>query len=128
MMNLGAANESSRIAKHSDVALPNITIESLDDKQSARCWGHCPFPECKATTLCQLKWKAVQVVLAWFSNSVHDNQELAGFHKNCTKKVADAVAYNFLLRTLLSDHVLPDQDSQLKLQLKKKRYIRCTHD
>ena len=91
-MNLGAANESSRIAKHSDVALPNITIESLDDKQSARCWGHCPFPECKATTLCQLKWKAVQVVLAWFSNNVHDNQELAGFHKNCTKKVADAVA------------------------------------
>ena len=69
MMNLGAANESSRIAKHSDVALPNITIESLDDKQSARCWGHCPFPECKATTLCQLKWKAVQVVLAWFSNN-----------------------------------------------------------
>ena len=60
-MNLCAANESSRIAKHSDVVLPNITIESLDDKQSARCWGHCPCPECKATTLCQLKWKAVQV-------------------------------------------------------------------
>ena len=128
MMNLGAANEFPRIAKHSDVELLNITKESLDDKKSARFWGHCPFPECKATTLCQLRWKAVQVVLTWFSNNVHDNQELPGSHKNCTKKVADAVAYNFLLRTLLSDHVLPDQDSQLKLQLKKKRYIRCTHD
>ena len=85
MMNLGAANEFPRIAKHSDVELLNITKESLDDKKPARFWGHCPFPECKATTLCQLRWKAVQVVLTWFSNNVHDNQELPGSHKNCTK-------------------------------------------
>ena len=90
-MNLGAANESSRIAKHSDVALPNITIESLDDKQSARCWGHCPFPECKATTLCQLKWKAVQVVLALFSNNPRQ-PGACWISQKLHKKVADAVA------------------------------------
>ena len=86
MMKLGGANEFPSIAKHSDVELLNITKESLDDKKPARFWGHCPFPECKATTLCQLRWKAVQVVLAWFSNNVHDNLELSGSHKNCTKK------------------------------------------
>ena len=60
--------------------------ESLDDKKPARVWGHCPFPECKATTSCQLRYKADQVVLTWFRNKVHDNQELSGSHKKCTQK------------------------------------------
>ena len=60
--------------------------ESLDDKKPARVWGHCPFPECKATTSSQLRYKADQVVLTWFRNKVHDNQELPGSHKKCTKK------------------------------------------
>ena len=85
-MKLGGANEFPNIAKHSDAELLNITKESLDDKKPARVWGHCPFRECKATTLCQLRWKADQVVLTWFRNNVHDNQELPGSHKKCTKK------------------------------------------
>ena len=47
---------------------------------------HSPFQECKATTLCQLRWKADQIVLTWFRNNVHDNQELPESHKKCTKK------------------------------------------
>ena len=85
MMKLGGANEFPNIAKHSDAELLNITKESLDDKKPARVWGHCPFRECKATTLCQLRWKADHVVLTWFRYNVHDNQELPGSHKKCTK-------------------------------------------
>ena len=36
------------------------------------------------------------------------------------QKKADTVAYNSPLRTLLSDHALPGQDSQLQRQLKTK--------
>ena len=86
-MKLGGANEFPTIAKHSDAALLNITKESLDDKKPARFWGHCPFRECKATTLYQLRWKADHVVLTWFRCNVHDNQELPGSHKKCTKKL-----------------------------------------
>ena len=84
-MKLGGANEFPSIAKISDAELLNITKESLDDKKPARFWGHCPFRECKATTLCQLRWKADHVMLTWFRYNVHDNQELPGSHKKCTK-------------------------------------------
>ena len=40
---------------------------------------------------------------------------------------ADTVAYSSPLRTLLTDHTLPDQDSQLQQQLKTK-YLQCTPD
>ena len=63
----------------------NITNVSLDDKRSARVWGHCPFPECKANTLRQLRWKADQVVLTCFRNNVHHHQELVKI-RSCSCK------------------------------------------
>ena len=85
-MQLGGANEFSSIAKHSDAELLNITKESPDDKKPARVWGHCLFRKCKATTLCQPRWKADHVALTLSRINVHDNQELPGSHKKCTKK------------------------------------------
>ena len=76
----------------------NITKVSLDDNLSARAWGYCPFPECKAKTLCRLRWKADQVVLTCFRNNVHHHKEIPGSHRSAQKKVADTVAYNSPLR------------------------------
>ena len=83
-MKLGGANEFPTIAKHSDAELLNITKESLDDKKPTRFWGHCTFPECKATTLCQRRWKADQVVITCIgimSTTTKSSLDPTGVHK-----------------------------------------------
>ena len=75
-----------------------ISKVSLDESQSARAWGYCPFPECKTKTLCQLRWRADQVVLTCFQKNVHHHLEMPGSHKSAQTKVADTVAHNSPLK------------------------------
>ena len=48
--------------------------------------------------MCQLRWKADQVLLTCFRNIVHHHKEIPGSHRSAQKKTADAVAYNSPLR------------------------------
>ena len=64
----------------------NITKESLDDNLSARAGSYCPCPECKAKTMCQLRWKVDQVVLTCFQRYVDNHQENPGSHRSAQKK------------------------------------------
>ena len=84
-----------------NLLLPNrieVTKVTVDDERSARPWGHCTFPGCKATVSCGVNWQLDHVLITCFINKVHHHQMPPGCDRGAAQDLAATVSHNPPLR------------------------------
>ena len=70
----------------------------MDDERSARAWGHCTFPGCRATVSCGVNWQLDHVLITCFINKVHHHQRPPGCDRSAAQDLAATVSHKPPLR------------------------------